>query len=164
VARKGRKPVSRAGNSWFARVYRAEWTGPRSFADSKYGGREEAEAAAYRWVVIAEERLPIIPSKPVLRKASAHLRADPKSVDRAFFDVYLPALNGKTWTTKKFYFVTKDTEEKRRQERVVNSLVANQNLLLTEAHKKAMAKWERDHDRIMAEISEIWKDIRNMEV
>ena len=159
-----RNPVSRVDNGWFARVYRAKWVGPRSFADQKYGGRKLAEAAAWKWVAIAEERLPIIPPAPVLKEATVHLRSNSKRKNQSYFDVYLPSAIGKSWTTRKFYFRTDDKDSKKAQETIVRNLVVNHKLLLAEAHKKSMARWIRDHDRIMQEILKMWNEIKAMSV
>lgn len=162
---KNRKPVSRVDSNnthgWFARVYRAEWVGPRSFTDRQYGGRKKAEIAANQWVEIAEERLPVIRPMPILKKASVHVREDKKS-GRSYFDVYIPSVVDKTWTTKKYYFETPDDERKQRV--IANNIVANQNILLVEAYNKALAKWTRDYDRIMREILSMWNEIKAMPI
>jgi hypothetical protein len=170
ISRKRRAPVSRIDNKekrthgWFARVYRAEWVGSRSFADKKYAGRSASKAAAYKWVAIAEERLPIIPPMPVIRKAAMYLRHDKRRKNSSFFDVYLPALTGDASATHKLYFKTDSKEERERQHRIANSMVTNQNFLLVEAHKKAMLKWQREYERIMQQILAMWDEIKAMPV
>jgi len=177
-------PVSRvdSGNThgFFARVYRAEWVGPRSFADRQYGGREEAEAAALEWVKIADTRLPVIPSKPVLMKATVHLRTDPKEPTRKYYDVYTPKLMGDetTWSTK-FYFnspaqrkmyrrisgveaIDLTTNEQAVARQQAYALKDETNARLQAKYKEALIIWYVEHDRIMQEIGAMWDEIKTM--
>ena len=159
---KSKKPVSRVENSWFARVYRAEWVGPKSFADRNYGGREQAEAAAWKWVKYVDAVLPVIPQKPVRRRAKVHVREDPKSLDMKYFDVYLPPLAGeKTWS-KKLYFNKRDPEEREAQRDEANRLEEVRNRELDAIYVSDMAKWQLAHAKLMRQILKMWTEVKGV--
>lgn len=158
--RRKSKPVSRVENSWFARVYRVEWIGSRSFADRNYGGREQAESAAWKWWKYADAVLPVIPSKPVRRRAKVHVYEDPESLDMKFFDAYLPPLAGeKTWS-KKLYFNKRDPEEREAQREEANRLVEVRNRELDAIYASEMAKWQLAHAELMRKILKMWPNVK----
>ena len=160
---KSKKPVSRVENSWFARVYRTEWVGPKSFADRNYGGSDQAEAAAWKWAKYADEMLPVIPSKPVRRRAKVHVREDLKSLDMKYFDVYLPPLAGeKTWS-KKLYFNKRDPEERDAQHKEADRLAQVRNRELEAIYVSELAKWQLTHAQLMQKISKMWPDVKGVD-
>ncbi len=158
---KGRRPVSRVDShnthGWFARVYRGSWVGSRSFADRQYGSRSDAEAAANKWVRLADERLPIIPPKPVLKVAKFKLR---KYHGDRYYDVYLPMPRKGKPKLKKLY--CNDIRDMDRQGLEAYRLVTQRNAVLEQAHRLAFAAWKRERDRIMQEIARMWPAIKTM--
>jgi hypothetical protein len=163
---KERKPISRIDHKgthgYFARIYRAEWVGSRSFADGQYDGSASALAAARWWVEYAENRLPIIHPKPALKKATAHVRTDAKGSGLRYYDVYLPSAVDDSWTTQKFYFKTLDEQSISREKATMD--VNYQNKLLAMAYREQLAAWYVEHDRIMLVIVLLWNDIKTMEI
>ncbi len=156
---KKRKPVSRIEYSWFARVYRAEWVGPKSFADRNYGGREQAEAAAWKWVKYADKVLPVIPSKPVLRKATVTLRSEEKLQSKLYYwDIYFPPLADETTWSQKLFFHTLDEKEK--QKAKADKLADERNRLLLGIYAEELAAWWVEHDRIMEQILNVWMEVK----
>jgi len=160
-----RKPISRVDSGsthgWFARVYRAEWVGPRSFADAQYGGREKAEAAAWKWVRMADEQLPMIPPKPVLRKATITLRSENKLQGVLhYWDVYLPPLDDETTWSQKFFFHMLDEKEK--QKAKADSIADERNQVLQKIHAGELAVWYMEHDRLMEQILSMWNEVKKL--
>lgn len=150
-----KKPVSRAGNSWFARVYRAKWIGPRSFADRNYGSTEAAEAAAWKWVKRVDQRLPLMPSKPVLKKASFRMRNNRHG---RYYDVYLPRPGKGKPQFRRLYFNLLDAMPKQGEK--AHQLVEERNAQLLEAYQLSYAAWTRQCERIMQEVLKIWKELK----
>jgi hypothetical protein len=151
-----KKPVSRIDSKrthgWFARVYRAKWVGNKSFADLSYGGREVAESAAWKWVRWVEKRLPVIPPKPVLKKATFRMR---KNEHDRYYDVYLPSPGkGKPQFRRLYFNVLADMQT---QGENAYRLVQEQNVRLLEAYQLSYVAWKRAHDRIMQEILSMWE-------
>lgn len=154
-----KKPVSRIDSKrthgWFARVYRAEWVGNKSFSDLRYGGRAVAEAAAWKWVRLVDNRLPVIPPKPVLKKATFRLRKNER--DR-YYDVYLPRPGkGKPQFRRLYFNVLADMQK---QGENAHRLVEEQNARLLEAYQLSYVAWKRAHDRIMQEILRMWEKVK----
>jgi hypothetical protein len=177
-----KNPISRAGNSYFARVYRDDWVGPRSFADSKYGGNTQAAAAAQRWVTLAEAALPIIPAKPILKKATVHLRTDSDNPALKYYDVYLGTGRKEVnkWT-RAFYFwdpaqlkifrnlkgtekinFTVDTEAVAKEK--AYALRDERNATLQAEFHEALIAWHLERDRIMEKILALWPEVKAMPV
>lgn len=164
--KQDRNPVSRVDSNrthgYFARVYRADWVGSRSFADRRYGGPEAAERAANKWVKIADERLPVIPPKPVRKTATVHVRADAKGEGLRYYDVYLPSVIDESWTTEKFYF--KDLDEQARSRERAYRRVENQNQALWSAYMQTLSAWQIVRRRSMEEILKLWAEIKTMTI
>src|SRR5919108_5518597 len=162
MAKKSPNPVSRIDSGrthgWLARVYRAEWSRGKSFADRQYGGRSEAESAAYRWVQYADARLPVIPSKPDLHKATVTQRKDPvKHLE--YFDVYTTKhTDNLTSWSQKFYFRTPQdakifrsprgiekidlvTDDKEAARQKANKLADEINARLQAEYREALVAW-----------------------
>ena len=151
-----KKPVSRIDSKrthgWFARVYRAEWVGNKSFADLSYGGREVAESAAWQWVRWVDERLPVIPPKPVLKQAKFRMR---KNGHGRYYDVYLPSPGkGKPQFRRLYFNVLADMQK---QGENAYRLVEEQNVRLLEAYQLSYVAWKHTHDRTMQEILRMWE-------
>lgn len=164
---KTRKPVSRVDSKnthgWFARVYRAEWVGNRSFADRKYGSKDIAQVVAYEWVRIANDSLPVIPPKPVLRKATLHIRFEEQLQSKLWYvEVYIPPLNGETTWTEKLYF--HNLLEKEKQKAKATNRLLEYNMLAEQRHKVDLALWYVEHDKMMAIILELWPNLKNMKM
>jgi hypothetical protein len=167
-----RKPVSRVDSSnthgYFARIYRVDiprqWVGSRSFSDRIYGGAESAEGAAWQWVQIAEERLPIIPPKPVIRKATVHVRDEPDNLDMQYFDVYLPPIYGEKIWSKKFYFNERDPEERAAMEEEAAKLVARRNRECQALYAGQREKWQIEHARLKRELLRLWEEVKSLAV
>lgn len=171
-----RKPVSRAGNSYFARIYRDDRVFPRSFADSRYGSNAAAAQAANRWVELAEERLPKIPPKPELRKATVNRYRDERRASLGYYQVYLPIidqqwrqevptladLNKQPYELHKLHFATLDEEQEKRT--LAYDMAQIRNDELKASHRQELTAWYLERDRVMAEIEDIWPEIKGMEL
>jgi hypothetical protein len=149
-------------HGWFARVYRAEWVGSKSFADAQYGGREQAEAAASKWVRMADEQLPIIPPKPMLRKATINLRSENKLQGTLYYwDVYLPTVGDETTWSQKLFFQTLDEKEK--QKAKADRIAKERNQILQKIYVDELAAWYVENDRLMDKVLSMWDEVKNPE-
>lgn len=167
--KRGRRPISRvdSGNThgYFARVYRDDWVGNRSFADRRYGGKEKAKAAARRWVTLAEAALPIIPARPVMREATVTVYQDERRPKHLrYYQVYLPQSNEPNgeWKTEKLYFTTLDGQAKQREK--AQDLVNQQNARLKLMYRNSLIFWKMERDQIIFEIERIWPEVKKMPV
>lgn len=147
-------------HSFFARVYRDTWVGSRSFADGRYGGPVNARRAAERWVKMADDRLPTIPPKPILRKATSKIYPDERRPNLRYYNVYLPEPAGE-WKIEKLYYTTLDGQKK--QSAKAHNLIAVQNDLLKTAFNQELAAWKKERDRIMDEIERVWPEVKGTE-
>lgn len=159
----GHMGVSRVDSNrthgFFARIYRGEWVGPKSFADQTYGGRENAEAAAWRWWRFAEDRLPVIPPKPVLKKATFRIR---KGRRGRYYEVYLPRPGkGKPQSLELYFNVIDDMEKQAKRAR---QMVERRNAQLLSAYQLAFAAWKRERERIMKQILSLWTEVKGKNV
>lgn len=170
-----KKLISRAGKSYFARIYRDDWVGPKSFADSKYGGNEQAAKAANKWVTQAEARLPKIPPRPELRRATVtRQKEDRWQSPSYYYQVYLPIVdtkwkqevptvgdyNRQPYELQKLYF--KDHDEEQEQRTLAYDMAQARNEELQAAYKEALAAWYLERDKIMEEIQELWPDVKEL--
>jgi hypothetical protein len=158
--KRDKKPVSRIDNSdthgWFARVYRDNWVRGRMFSDGVWGGRYQAEGAAWSWVRHVDRLLPRIPRKPVLKIAKFTLRKDSKG---RYYDVYLPLPGrGVKPESRKFHF--KKIERMELQAAKAHALVVARNVELVAAHRLSLAGWKRERDKTMIEILKMWTKIK----
>jgi hypothetical protein len=171
-----KKPISRAGNSYFARVYRDDWVGPRSFADSKYGGNQAAAEAARRWVEHVEKRLPKIPPRPQLREATVRPYREHSRQGLGYYQVYLPIIeekrgeegqvyqdfNRQPYKLVKLYY--KDLDEEQEQRTLAYDMAQTRNDELKQKYKEELAHWYYVRDGKMEEIHRVWPELKEMRV
>ena len=175
--RMSKKPISRAGDGYFARVYRDNWVGSRSFADSKYNGNAAAARAAETWVKLAEEALPKIPPRPELRKATVkRYREDKWDSPQFYYQVYLPIVdarwgdevptvgdsNRQPYELKKLYY--KDLDEEQEQRTLAYDMAQVRNDELRVAYKQDLIAWYLERDRIMEKILDMWLEIKDIQL
>jgi hypothetical protein len=167
------KNISRIDNDrtnthmFFARVYRYKWVGPRSFSDSVYGSRQAAERAAWTWWKIAEASLPLIPPKPVLRKATWKLRKDSSGT---YYYVYLPlpaqrkrrGVGRVDFEEKSLYFQDSKTKDKQAGKAI--DLVDKRNALLGQSYRLSLAAWVSDWKKKMQIIQKRWTKLKTMQI
>lgn len=161
-----KKPVSRIDHErthgWLARVYRYGWSRGKSFADSDYGGSAQAYEAALAWVMYADKTLPLVPIKPILRKATVHKRAEKGRSSLWYFDVYLPSKTDRFRGNQKLYYSNPEQEAAQRKQ--ADDLVNKWNKELREAHHQALAAWYVEHARLIEEIEARWEEVKETKI
>lgn len=154
-----KKPISQTESGSFARVYRADWVGSRSFSIAEYGDRLRAKKAAEKWERRANKLLPRIPPKPVLKIATRKLRTNERG---QYYDLYLPR-PGKGKPEFKELYVNNPNDWAKNGIKSYD-LVKNRNETLEQAYYLALAEWKRDYKRILDEIKKIWPRIKAMKI